>query len=430
MRRADVVQRLFQTAMSVVVVTILGAGCNKGQPTGREAKPIEIVATTPIGDQVIDYQDFTGRLEGFKTVDIRARVSGFVREVPFKEGDLVHEGDLLFQIDTSPYQAALNQAVANLKVAEADRNLQEKNARRAKSMIGSRSISSEDYETILATHEKARANVGAMEAARDLAQLNLDYTRVVAPLSGRISRRYVDPGNLINADNTLLTTIVSDNPLYAYFDVDERTYLELVASVKSKGASWLTQLQFPVLMSLANEANTFNHRGTVNFIDNRVTATTGTIRMRGVFDNPDGALRPGLFVRIRLPIGTPYHALLIPDEALLSDQGRKYVYVVNSENEVVYRPVKLGQEIQGLRVIKDGVSEGERVITVGMQRVKRGAHVHVTLKDPPKPPGSSLAKLLTGALPATDMETRRQAETRSKKADKKSSWQDPGAGGR
>jgi RND family efflux transporter MFP subunit len=406
---------------------VLVAGCNQARPAARENKAIEVDVTTPIVDAVADYQDFTGRLEALKSVDIRARVSGFVMEVPFKEGDLVHEGDLLFQIDRRPYQAALNQAVANLKVAEADRTLQEKNARRAKVMIGGHSISSEDYETILATHEKSRATVGAMEAMRDLAQLNLDYTKVVAPLTGRVSRRYVDPGNLINADNTLLTTVVSDNPLYAYFDVDERTYLDLVESTKSRESSWLSTLQFPVLMSLANEANTFTHKGLVNFIDNRVSSTTGTIRMRGVFENPTGTLKPGLFVRIRLPIGTPYNAVLIPDEALLSDQGRKYVYIVNSNNQAVYRNVTLGQEIQGLRVIKTGVSKGERVIVTGMQRVRRDAQVKMTEKAPPKPPGSPLAKLLLEMHPAKD--AGRQADKQIHKAgDKKTTSQDLGGG--
>jgi RND family efflux transporter MFP subunit len=199
-----------------------------------------------------------------------------------------------------------------------------------------------------------------------------------------------------------LTTLVNDKQLYAYFDVDERTYLELVGARQGQ-SSLPAGLRFPVLMCLANEGE-FARSGIVDFIDNRVNASTGTIRMRGVFENPKGLLRSGLFVRIRLPIGTPYTALLIPDEALLSDQGKKYVFVVNDKDEVVYRPVTLGQELKGLRVIKGGVSAGERVIITGMQRVRQGAKVQVKVQPPPKPPGSALTQLLktnSPPLPAT-----------------------------
>jgi RND family efflux transporter MFP subunit len=276
-------------------------------------------------------------------------------------------------------------------------------------MIASNSIAREDYDTMLATEEKARATVGAMEAARDLAKLNLDYTHVIAPLSGRISRRFVDPGNLIIADNTVLTTIVSDSQLYAYFDVDERTYLNLLESANRAESSWLSQLEYPVLMSLANEGNKYEHVGKVNFIDNRVTATSGTIRMRGVFENPTGILKSGLFVRIRLPIGKPYKTLLVAAEALQSDQGRTYVYVVNAENVVAYRRVTVGQqELEGLRVIKEGLADGDRVIVSGMQRVRSGTQVETKMRPPPVPPRSPLVQLLTGRQAAKG--TRRQED--------------------
>jgi RND family efflux transporter MFP subunit len=367
------------------------SGCNQAPSAGPEKKPAEVVVTTPITDLVTDYQDFTGRLDALKTVDIRARVSGFVTEAPFKEGDYVHEGALLFQIDPRPYQASLNQAEANLRQAEADRNLQEKQTIRARVMIVTNSIGREEYDQIVAAYEKSKATVGSTQAARDLAKLYLEYTRVIAPLSGRISRRNVDPGNLVNADTTILTTMVTESPIYAYFDVDERTYLDLVGS-KAGNESLVKSLRFPVQMQLANEQN-FSQSGTVNFIDNRVSATTGTIRMRGVFDNSNGRLKPGLFVRIRLPLGPPYKAFLIPDVALLSDQGRKYVYVINDKNEVVYRPVTLGQEVQALRVIKKGIDGGERVMVSGMQRVRPGVKVEARVEPPPKPPsqGASLA---------------------------------------
>jgi RND family efflux transporter MFP subunit len=385
----------------------LAAGCNHAPPAPAK-KPAEVVVTTPVEGDVADYQDFTGRLDGLKTVDIRAHVSGFIMEAPFKEGDLVREGDLLFQIDARPFQAALNQAEANLKVALADQNLQARNVQRARVMAGSNSIAREDYDTMVASDLKAKANVGALEAARDMASLNLVYTHVTAPLSGRVSRRQVDPGNLITADNTILTTIVSDRQLYAYFDVDERTYLDLVGPHKPGQESWLAGLEFPVLMSLANEGDKYEHVGNVNFIDNRVNATTGTIRMRAVFDNPRGVLKSGLFMRIRLPVGRPYKALLVAAEALQSDQGRAYVYVVDNKNQVVYRRVTVGQETQGLRVIKEGLTAGDRVIVNGMQRVRPGAPVETKTQPTPRPPESPLVKLLTANQPTQKAEARNQ----------------------
>ncbi len=383
---------------AVLLGVIFAAGCNHAPPK-EAAKPVEVYVTTPITDEVTDYQDFTGRLDALKTVEIRARVSGYVQQVPFKEGDLVHEGDLLFQIDPRSYSADYNQAVANHKQAVADRAVHEKNAERAKRLFGSGSIAQEEYDLMMGNLEKADATVGAMAAARDRAKLYLDYTRVTSPLTGRISRRFVDPGNLIKADDTLLTTIVTEDPMYAYFDVDERTYLDLVAATPSgsESESWLAGREYPVFMRLANE-DEFSHPGTVNFVDNRLNGNTGTIRMRGVFPNPKRVLKSGLFVRIRLPIGAAYKATLIPDEAILSDQGRKYVYVVNAQNQAKYRPVELGQAIHGLRVIKparkgkeaeEGLAPGDRVIVSGMQRVRRDATVQATLKDPPKPPSAS-----------------------------------------
>jgi RND family efflux transporter MFP subunit len=402
--------------LSLLLAAFLAAGCNQAPPPARGAKTAEVIVSTPITGEVADYQDFTGRLEAIKTVDIRARVTGYIMDAPFKEGDEVHEGDLLFRIDPQTYQADLNQAEANLKLAHADRKYQEKTMDRARTMIANKSIGRDEYDQDVAAWEKSKATVGAMEAARDRAQLYVNYTRVISPVMGRVSRRYVDPGNLVNADNTMLTTVVTENPLHASFDVDERTYLDLLGPGHG---SWFSGYQLPVLMKLANEDD-FTRAGVINFIDNRVIATSGTVRMRGVFESAGGALKPGLFVRVRLPLGKPYKAILISDEALLSDQGRKYVYVVNDKNEVEYRSVKLGQPIQGLRVIKEGLKLGERVIVSGLQRVRPGAQVQVKMQDPPKVPESPLARLLTFNRPAqatkpADKETRRQEDKEPKK---------------
>jgi RND family efflux transporter MFP subunit len=377
---------------ALLLGAVLASGCGQGKAPADKPKP-QVVVTTPISYRVTDYQDFVGRLTAIKTVEIRARVQGFVDAVKFKEGDFVHKGDLLFQIDPRTYRADLNQAKANVNLARADAKLQQKIAARAEDLYSRKAMSREDYDTCIATYEKARASVKAMEAAQARAQLYVNYTRVIAPLDGRISYRNVDPGNLIIADSTLLTTIVTEDPLYCYFDVDERTYEELSESDYRGQTTWFSKLGFPVLMRLATEDD-FAQIGTADFIDNRVSANTGTIRMRAVFKNTKGFLKSGLFARIRLPVGMPYDALLIPDEALQSDQGRKYIYVVNDENKVGYRRVEFGQAIKGLRVIKKGLKKGERVIISGMQRVRPKVVVQTTLKDPPKRPHSPVQKLL------------------------------------
>jgi multidrug efflux system membrane fusion protein len=268
-----------------------------------------------------------------------------------------------------------------------------------------------------AAEDQARANLDLARANLDTAQINLDYTEVRAPIRGRISRRMVDERNVVVADNTMLTTILSEDRLYAYFDVDERAYLDLVGENGTSQGSWLAGQQFPVMMRLANEED-FKRSGVVDFIDNRVNGATGTIRMRGVFDNSSGGLKAGMFVRIKLQIGRQYRGVLVPDVALQSDQGRKYVYVVNKDvvttedgkqqtKEVVeYRPVEIGQVIDGLRVIKpakrkawwssvlvSGVGPEDRVIIVGMQRVRAGSEVKPDVKAPPPPPKSPFVEL-------------------------------------
>jgi RND family efflux transporter MFP subunit len=394
-------KRRGDTVRVALVAVLLIAGCDAETPTQGTKKP-KVVVTEPITDCVIDFQDFTGRLDAVKTVDMRARVNGYITDVPFKEGELVKEGDLLFQIDTRQYLADWNQAEANLKLAIADRKLQERNAERARKMLPTRAISLEDFDTTMAALDKAMAAVGAYEAARDKAKVYLDYTRVIAPIAGRISRRYVDPGNTVIADNTVLTTIVTEDPVYGYFDVDERTYLALLAQAAPGKKSWFKGLRFPVLMCLASEKD-FERVGFVDFVDNRVIGTTGTVRMRGVFENSNGLLKAGMFTRVRLPIGHAYESIIIPDEAIQSDQERKYVWVVNKNSEVEYRSVKLGQAIGELRVIRpaekgkegqEGLVEGERIIVSGMQRVRKGSEVEAESQRPPPPPHMPLVRLL------------------------------------
>jgi RND family efflux transporter MFP subunit len=390
---------LFLRLVTVSSFVLWACGCGSRTDTSRtgENRSIDVDTARPVTGQVVDFEEFTGRLDAKNTTDIRARVSGYIVEADFKEGDEVEKGKVLFIIDPRTYEADRNQAEANLKLAEADSRLQQKIAARSQSLERTQSVAREEYETAIATAEKAKATVGSTKAALDRAKLYVGYTKVIAPWSGRISRRMVDPGNLVNADNTVLTTLVTDDPLYAYFDVDERTYLNLVEANASKATSSSGITDSPVVFRLANESD-FSRLATVNFVDNRINAATGTIRMRGVFHNETKTLKPGLFVRIRLPIGVPYKAILVRDEAVLSDQGRKYVFVVDEHNKVVYRPVTIGQETGGWRVIKEGVKLDDKIIIAGMQRVREGSLVKPTEKKPEKPSESRLVQLLTEYL--------------------------------
>ncbi len=399
-----------------LLAAVVSTGCY--HPAEKpQVKPAVVQVTQPITADVTDYQDFTGRLDAYLSVDVRARVSGYITEAPFKEGDEVKEGQLLFQIDPRPYKAALASADAKVKAAEAQINVSEANLENARTtydraMRAGQAASGLEKDQLRSQQQAneanvilAKANLGTAKADRDTAKLNFEWTKVLSPLSGRISRRNVDPGNLVNADNTVLTTVVQDDKMYLYFDVDERTYLGLVGTNSSAKGSWLFGLKYPVMMRLATEDD-YGHVGTINFLDNRLNGNSGTIRMRGLFENPGGTFKSGLFARVRLPIGAPYKAILVPDEALLSDQGRKYVYVVKQKKDdktgkelsvAEYRSVTPGQAIHGLRVIKDGLAEGETVIVVGTQRVRKDAPVtpeKLPADKQPKAPPTPLTKLV------------------------------------
>jgi RND family efflux transporter MFP subunit len=347
-----------------------------------DAPPPEVVVCLPVARAVTDYENFTGRIHAAATVELRARVTGYLEKALFKDGAQVKQGDLLFQIDPRPYQADLNLAYANLKQAEGERALQEKAVARLKKLITAGAVAKEEYDQALAALDKARATIAAMQAAAERARLTLDSTRVAAPITGRISRCQVDPGNLITADTTLLATIVSQDPMYVYFDMDETTLLRLMRLSREAKAKPRADGQTPALLALPDEDG-FPRQGIVNFVDNRVNADTGTIQARAVFPNADGMLVPGLFARIRLPLGAPRQALLVPEEAVLVDQGVKLVYVVDDQNKVVFRRVQVGAAHDALRVIEEGLKPNERVITSGGKRLKPGMTVKPKMVDPP-----------------------------------------------
>jgi RND family efflux transporter MFP subunit len=242
-------------------------------------------------------------------------------------------------------------------------------------MLATKSIGQEEYEKITGDLAEAQSAVKASVAARDMAKLNLDYSRVTAPIDGRIGRRLIDPGNMVKADETALTYIAKLDPMYAYFDVDERSYLRLYRFFTAQGITTLDQLrQIPVAMGLSDEEG-FPHQGKVNFVDNHIDPNTGSVWVRGIFPNPGKFLTPGLFVRVRLPVGDPHRAVLVPERALGTDQGQKYVYVLSDKNEATYRRLQVGAQHGQLRVVEKGIEPGERLIVSGLQRVRPGVKV-------------------------------------------------------
>jgi RND family efflux transporter MFP subunit len=335
---------------------------------------------------VTDYADFTGRTAAVDSVEVRARVSGYLNKVHFKEGALVKKDDKLFEIDPRPYRADLDRAKGTVAQIDARVRRLERDYQRAKNLITRRAVGQEEYDRYESDYREAVANLDVAKANRDLAALNLEYASVTAPVSGRVSRYVVTVGNLIQSGDqnggTLLTTIVSVDPMYVYFDMDERTVLRIRQLIREGKARSAREIEWPVSLGLANEER-FPHQGTINFEDNQVNPKTGTLRVRGVFPNKDEALSPGLFARVRVPIGRAHEALLVTDRAIDTDQGQKVLYIVNRKNEVVSRPVQLGALHDGLREICDGLKPGEQVIVNGLQQVRPGATVKPTLLEMP-----------------------------------------------
>jgi RND family efflux transporter MFP subunit len=373
---------------AVALFCAASLGCGKSQAQMGPPPPgaPEIQVSLPVSATVTDYEDFPGRIVAVNSVEVRARVTGYLDKVHFTEGADVKKGDLLFEIDPRPYQAELSRAEGNVVQSEGRLKRLEGDYERAQGLLAKGTISKEELARITGDLTEAQGAVMVNKAARDLAALNLGFTRVRAPLSGRISSRSIDPGNLVKADDTSVTSIVSLDPIYAYFDLDERSLLRLKRLIREKKVNWSLDEGLPVSLGLTDEEG-FPHPGIVNFADNRVDADTGTWRLRGRFDNKDHALAPGLFVRVRLPIGKPFQAILVAEEALGTDQGQKFVYVVDDEGRVENRRIKVGRLHEGLRVIADGLALGEKVVVSGLQRVRQGAEVKA--EEVPMPSSSN-----------------------------------------
>ena len=362
-------RRLKIAAVSVMMTGAL-YGCSQGAEGQAPGAPPVTVAT-PLRQQVVDWDEFTGRFEAVEAVDVRARVGGYIQAVHFRDGQTVQRGQLLFTLDPRPAQAALAQARAQGAQAQSQLSLAQANLARSESLLASQAVSQAEYDSNKAAVEAAEANLAAANAATRTAQLNLEYTRVTAPVSGRVSDRRVDPGNLVAGGSSagdVLTTIVSGGPIHFVFDGSEAVALKYMREGGSNQGA-------PVRIRLQDEAQ-FSHTGRLDFSDNRIDTGSGVIRLRAVVPNADGFLRPGMFGRAQVAGAEAYDALLVPDTAISTDQARRTVYVVAQDGSVTPKAVQLGPVVQGLRVIKSGLAPTDRVIIAGLQRAAQpGAKV-------------------------------------------------------
>jgi len=360
-------------------------GCDKSNAAAEKkaAPPVKVEIATPTEKEVTDFKDFTGRLEAVKAVEIRARVSGYLTKIAFDEsierGAEVKEGDLLFEIDERPYQIALDNAKAQLAQADAKFKTSSAELERTEGLFKKGVVTQSDLDRDTGSKLLSSGQIDAAKAQIAQANLDLEFAAIKAPISGRISRSVPSVGDLITPSVGVLTSIVSVDPIHLYFDMDEPTFQSLQKLVREGKLKGPMDGEIPLLMGLSTDSG-YPYQGKLDFIENTVDPNTGTIRVRGVFANPKSErgprnLAPGFFARVRLPLGEPRQAVLVSERAIGRDQGQSFVYVVNAENEVVYRQVKLGALHDGMRVIADGLTAGERIVTNGLQRVRSGVKV-------------------------------------------------------
>ncbi len=376
---------LKQAMMGLFFLASLTA-CKRGAagPGGTQAAPTpEVTVAIPIAKHLMDWDEFTGRLTSRKRVEIHSRVSGYITKVSFKEGTEVKVGDLLFTIDPRPYEAIVQRAEAMLAQAKTTAELAGVEAKNATALRQGQAISVEEAERRLKSATGELAGVRGAEAALRAAKLDLEFTEIRAPISGRISDARVTEGNLVSGgtqNTTLLTTIVELDPIYCEIEADERSVLKYREMHKSGERVSAMFARVPAEMELINEG-TWPHHGEVDFVDNQLNPATGTIRARAVFPNADRLMAPGFFAKIRIPGGGEYDGLLIRDSAVGDDQGSSFVWVLDAEDKAVYRPVTLGPLLDGLRIVRSGLQAKDRVIVLGLMSVRNGAKVKATLTD-------------------------------------------------
>lgn len=366
-------------AVAANALVLLLAACGAEGGASGNPPPPPVSVSKPLVRETVEWDEYTGRFQATEDVEVRARVSGYLASINFSDGDTVKKGDLLFVIDQRPFRIALDRAQAELVSARSQLDLAVRDLARAEALFTRGNISERVLDERRQARRSGEAALSVAESAVRDAKLNLEFTEVRAPVAGRASRYQVSVGNLISggtADSTLLTTVVSLNPIHFYFDADEAAYLKYTRLSKDGSRPSSRDAPNEVDVALQDEDG-FPHKGRMDFVDNRVDRSTGTVQARAIFENPDGVLLPGMFGRLRLIGSGKYNAMLLPDSSIGSDQSRKFVYVVGADGTVAYRPVTLGPLSNGLRIIRSGVTKDDLVIVSGLQRTRPGGKVTV-----------------------------------------------------
>ncbi|MCQ4445029.1 efflux RND transporter periplasmic adaptor subunit [Enterobacter cloacae] len=358
------------SALGVMLLSVLLVGCDNSVAQNAAPPAPAVSAADVVVKSISQWDSFNGRIEAVESVQLRPRVSGYIDKVNYTDGQEVKKGEVLFTIDDRTYRAALEQAQANLARARTQASLAQSEANRTDKLVNTNVVSREEWEQRRSAATQAQADIRAAQAAVDAAQLNLDFTKVTAPIDGRASRALITSGNLVTAGDTasVLTTLVSQKTVYVYFDVDESTYLHYQNLARSGQGASSNHMALPVEIGLTGEEG-YPHQGKVDFLDNQLTPSTGTIRMRALLDNAQRQFTPGLFARVRLPGSAEFKATLIDDKAVLTDQDRKYVYIVDKEGKAQRRDITPGRLADGLRIVRQGLNPGDKVIVEGLQKV-------------------------------------------------------------
>jgi RND family efflux transporter MFP subunit len=356
---------------------LLATGCSRPSAQ-QQPPPAAAVTVAPAESQeLVEWEEFTGRTDAMETVEVRPRVSGYVQEVRFQSGQMVKKGDVLFVVDPRPNQAEFNRRQAEYEQARSHLENAERETKRTARLLVDKAISIEEAEGRESRFQEAKAAMLAAEAARDASKLDLEFTEVRAPIDGRISRALITPGNYVSGVagfTTLLTTIVTVDPIYVYADVDENSLLKFNALARERKLAGGTEAKIPVELQLGDDQG-FPQHGFVESFDNRLDPNTGSILLRAVFPNPDGLIVPGLFARIRVPASERHSVILVEERAIGTDQGQKFVMTLSPTNTAQYRAVKLGPDVNGKRIIRDGLKPGEQVVVNGLQRIRPGSPV-------------------------------------------------------
>jgi multidrug efflux system membrane fusion protein len=385
-RQPDTSRSGLAALLTALLLLQLG-GCGQSDPTQASAPPpmppVPVKTAQPLQKEVVEWDEYTGRIEPVEDVEIKSRVDGHLDKIHVQDGDKVKKGDLLFVIDPRPYQAELERAQGALEQAQSRLDLARNDLERAERLHKAKAISEEEYDARGKGVRESAAAVRSLQAAVRTARLNLEFTEIRAPIDGRIGRELVTVGNLVKADQTLLTRIVSVDPVYVYVDADERAVLKYRRLAQNAKRSGAREARIPVELALIDETG-YPHRGAIDYLDPRLDPGTGTLRVRGVFQNPDELLSPGLFARVRIPGSAPHQALLLPERAIGNDQGQKFVWIAKSDGAIEYRKIVSGAHFGEFQAISEGLRPDESVVIEGILKLRPGAKIQaepVTLSE-------------------------------------------------